>query len=88
MTCDLIDCISYFRQRDCTKGDQCSQGELEQHGGASTGRAGGLQSKKTKMKLMSCRYECLCTECMLSDNTWQFMHFKILVFNNANSFEK
>lgn len=38
--------ISYFRQRDSTKGDQCPQGELEQHGRTSTGRAGGLQSKK------------------------------------------
>lgn len=40
-------CIGDFRQRDSTKGDQCPQGELEQHGGTSTGRAGGLQSKKS-----------------------------------------
>lgn len=44
---DLMDCISYFRQRDSTEGDQCSQGELEQHGGTSAGGAGGLQGKKT-----------------------------------------
>lgn len=35
----------YFRQRDSPEGDQCPQGELEQHGRAFTGRAGGLQSK-------------------------------------------
>lgn len=51
MMCNLIDCISYFRQRDSTEGDQCPQGELEQHGGASAGRAGGVQSKKTMIKL-------------------------------------
>ncbi len=41
-----MDCTSNFRQRDGIKGDQRSQGELEQHGGTSTGRAGGLQSEK------------------------------------------
>lgn len=38
-----MNCIS--RQRDSAEGDKCPQGELEQHGRASTGRAGGLQSQ-------------------------------------------
>lgn len=42
----LLTVFSPCRQRDGTKSDQCSQGKLEQHGGASVGRAGGLQSKK------------------------------------------
>lgn len=42
----LLTMSSPSRQRDGTKSDQCSQGELEQHGGTSAGRAGGLQSKK------------------------------------------
>lgn len=59
-----MECISHFRQRDSTEGDQCPQGELEQHGGTSTGRAGGLQSKKTMIKLISCRYKHLFTDCI------------------------
>lgn len=55
MMCDFIYCFSYFRQRDSAKGDQHPQGELEQHGGAPTGGAGGLQSKKAMLKLISCR---------------------------------
>lgn len=42
--------ISDFRQRDSIKGDQCSQGKLEQHGRTSTGRTGSFQSEKTKNK--------------------------------------
>ena len=49
---DLMDCISYFRQRDSTEGDQCSQGELEQHGGTSAGGAGGLQGKKLRLIIL------------------------------------
>lgn len=33
------------RQRDSPEGDKCPQRELEQHGGASPGRTGGLQGK-------------------------------------------
>lgn len=35
----------FFRQRDSAEGDQCSQGKLEQHGRASSGGVGSLQSK-------------------------------------------
>lgn len=52
MKTDMVDCISYFRQRDSTQGDQCSQGELEQHGRTSAGGAGSLQSKKTTIELL------------------------------------
>lgn len=45
------------RQRDGAKSDQCSQGELEQHGGTSVGRAGGLQSKKHENKSASAGLE-------------------------------
>lgn len=42
------------RQRDSAEGDKRPQRELEQHGGASTGRTGGLQSKTVVVIQSSC----------------------------------
>lgn len=41
----LMDSNCNSRQRHSAEGDKCPQRELEQHGRASIGRTGGLQSK-------------------------------------------
>lgn len=42
------------RQRDSPESDKCPQRELEQHGGASPGRTGGLQGKTIVEISLSC----------------------------------